>query len=227
MKRVLVIAVLLFSGWCWSELINSGFEHADMQEWATTIPLQYSNHTGEFESAGVVDVYLEDVHYTIAAAGDEYIYPVEGSWFLGVNSGSLADAEPSTGNLDIYVSRSLTLQQNETVRGYSALYNGDFEVQDTGWAKVVDSVGTEHVLWESVSGGGDYLMYRDWQQWSWTATDAGEYTLQLGISTFGDNRFSTFAYFDGIDTSTSAVPESSTLMFCAVLLLSSLFVRRR
>jgi len=143
---------------------------------------------------------------------------LEGGYALAV--GTHKSGYSSTGNtFDITVSQTLDLQLGDSLHGWSAWYNGDNAPQDTVWVKIFDSLGTEVANpWNRLSGPGspdgvDYLAASPWTPWEWISPDAGAYTLVLGATTSGDNRFPTIGLHDGI--SLTAVPEPAT--YAAIL----------
>jgi hypothetical protein len=99
------------------------------------------------------------------------------------------------------------LHKGDTIVGASFYFNGDFEAQDTVWVKVLDLLGNVLATpWAEFSGSGKpdhhnsvpYIQSTDWTPWQWEAPKTGRYILQLGATTFGDNRFATYGFHDAI-----------------------------
>jgi hypothetical protein len=152
--------------------------------------------------------------------------PEEGNYFLTV---STLDFGFFTGDAayDISANQTFSLNQGESLTGAVFYFNGDYEPQDSVWVKVFDSSGTNLLAtpWRESSGGLNpndpnsvpYLSASPWTSWQWTAPATGDYTLKLGVSTFGDNSLATFGFFDAIGVA-SAVPEPSSAALLAGLL---------
>jgi hypothetical protein len=139
--------------------------------------------------------------------------PLDGHYVASIGTGN-AYFLPGQGPFDVHVSQTVSMTRGEMLSGWSSFYNGDFLTQDGAYVRVVDNLGAEvATLWLVQSGDpafGGAMPYRTltpWTEWSWAAPVDGTYTLSLGVTSSGDNAFSSYGYHDAIRT-----PEPTTLI---------------
>jgi len=212
------------------QIVNGGFETGDTSGWTVNIPLDFSVDQGGIFPVGVVEA-THDFAITNNVSFGTKISLFDGEYSLAVATHK--SAYSNTGDtFDITASQTLSLQAGDSLEGWAAWYNGDYAHQDTVWVKILDSLGTElETPWSRLSGGSSpdgvvYLEASPWIHWSWISPEAGTYTLVLGATTFGDNRFPTVGVHDGITL--TAVPEPATMAaILGVLALGVAVIRRR
>jgi len=182
--------------------VNLSFESGNLSGWTVSNPLAIGEFTGltPVGSASVLPLFQFG-----GAPG-----PIDGSFMAAVGTGN-ASLLPGQGAFDITVQQSFSLDAGSTLSGNSFFYNGDFAAQDSVWVRILDGGGNILATpWIQVSGTGGVTPFQGaspWTSWAWSAPTTGSYTLVLGASTFGDDRFATFGFHDGI-----RVPEPSSLI---------------
>ena len=211
--------------------INGGFESGDFSNWTLDIPMGVSDFPPFNRPAGTAGLVSSWRLGNMPADRQ----PEEGNYFLTVGT---LDFGFFTGDTayDISVNQTFSLNQGESLTGAVFYFNGDYEPQDSVWVKVFDGSGNNLLAtpWQEFSGGLNpndpnsvpYLSASPWTSWQWTAPATGDYTLKLGVSTFGDNNLATFGFFDAIGV-TSAVPEPSSTALLAGLLAGFAIMRNR
>ncbi len=206
--------------------VNSSFETGDFTGWTVSIPNGTSQYPPTTRPAGSADV----VSSWSGTGLTSPISPVAGSYFAAVGTSGNAYFTDYTQTYDISVSQSFSLNAGDTLLGYASFYNGDYEPQDTAWVNVLDSVGVQlSTLWQAASGGlggspsTDYRSATPWTVWQWTAPETGTYTLNMGVTTFGDDTHASYGFFDDINVlHPTVVPEPSTTLLLAGGLMSLL-----
>lgn len=215
-------------------LVNASFE-SGLSGWTIANPSAESefpppgNSSGEapwLQPAGSVKVeqswagWTHDLH----ALAEEN--------FLSVGTGDAYFIHGDTHH--ITASQTVTLQRGDVLSGWSAFFNGDHGEQDTAWVKVFDSWGTEVANpWLQTSGSATpatvpYLDASAWSAWQWAPASAGDFTLVLGATTFGDNVLPSYGFHDGI--AIEHVPDTGStiaLASAALGLLAMMRVKRR
>lgn len=212
-----------------AQIVNGGFETGDTSGWTVNIPTDFSIDQGGNFLVGVVEA-TADFSITNNVSFGTKIDHFAGDYALAVATHK--SAYSNTGDtFDITASQSFDLQLGDSLSGWAAWYNGDYAHQDTVWVRILDSEGTViDTPWSRLSGGDaidgvEYLDASPWTQWNWISPDAGTYTLVLGATTFGDNRFATVGVHDGI--SLTAVPEPATFAAAFGLLALGVVAIRR
>lgn len=180
-------------------ITNGSFETGNTTGWQVDIDRGYSGIFIPHERpAGTVTV-VNSFNF----GGTKLAY--EGQYFAQVCTGN--EWFDGQGTYDITASQTVLLHKGDTVTGAASYYNGDFEPQDTVWVKIFDRSGnlkaTPYIDFSGNSEPGDnnsvpYNHISDWTTWQWTATKTGIYTVKLGATTFGDNRFATCGFHDAI-----------------------------
>lgn len=205
-----------------ADVINGGFENGDFTGWEVSIPYGESEFYG-LRPAGSAEIVFGDYHGNLPAGGDFMARIGSGDeYFLG------------TDTYEITASQTLALSAHDTISGEAFFFNGDYLPQDFGFVKILDNLGAEMaVLWMEYSGGSDpsdpnnadYLSATDWAYWEWQAPTDGLFEIVLGVSTFGDNAFSSYAYFDHITV--ASVPEPTLFSLTGLSFLGLLMLRSR
>ena len=180
-------------------ITNGSFETGDLTGWQVDIDQGYSGiFTPHERPAGTVTV-VNSFNF----GGTKLAY--EGQYFAKVCTGN--EWFDGQGTYDITASQTVLLHKGDTVTGASSYYNGDFAAQDTVWVRIFDKSGnlqaTPYIDFSGNGAPGDhnsvpYNHLSDWTTWQWTAPKTGIYTVKLGATTFGDNRFATCGFHDAI-----------------------------
>ncbi|WP_043458382.1 hypothetical protein [Azohydromonas australica] len=180
-------------------IANGSFETGDTTGWKANIDQGYSGIFIPHERpAGTVSV-VDSFNF----GGTKLAY--DGRYFLKACTGN--EWFDGQGTYNITASQTVLLHKGDTVTGASSYYNGDFAAQDTVWVKIFDKSGNlKATPWIDFSGNGapgdnnsvPYNHTSDWTTWDWTAPKTGIYTVKLGATTFGDNRFATCGFHDAI-----------------------------
>jgi hypothetical protein len=182
--------------------VNLSFESGDFSGWSVTNPVGVS----EFD--GVIPAGSTQIVSTWPWGGARD--PIDGFLMCAVGTGN-SWFLPGQGNFDIDVHQTFSLESGTMISGSAFFYNGDFAAQDAAWVRILDGAGNIlAVPWAQRSGSTNSTAFQtasSWTSWEWVAPTNGTYTLALGVSTSGDNRFATFGVHDGI-----RVPEPSSLV---------------
>ena len=191
-----------------SELVNGDFETGNLISWTVKIPWGISEFEPHDRPAGSVNVdeSMPYGYYLPFGSPISTTFPKEGKYFLQILTGN--DWFITSQTYEISASQLVRLRKGDTLAGFSFYYNGDYAVQDSVWVKIFDDTGIKLLAtpWLEYSGGLSgsdpnsvpFLYKSNWTSWQWTAPKAGVYTLKLGASTAGDNRFGTGGYYDMI-----------------------------
>ena len=156
---------------------------------------------------------------------------IEGDKFLAVGTGDSYFVPSVFDTQDITVSQSFQLNQGDVVSGWFSFFNGDYIPQDSAWVKVLDASGREMEMPAyEVSGtypasSVDYLSATPWTHWQWTAPAVDTYVLTLGVTTFGDNRYSSYGLYDAIEI--AHVPDTGSTWLFAVTLIGVIWLGRK
>jgi len=225
---VLGIAVLVLfrGGVAKADPANGSFESNNFSGWTVMIPFgDPKDPPLGPRAAGSADV-------TQNARGRGAI---DGDFFAVIGTGHANLA--GNHNYDIFASQTLFMNQGESLSGWAAFYNGDYHPQDSAWVRILDSNNLAIATpWIEFSGGmgsrrpnhTDYRTTTPWEFWEWEAPSTGQYILELGVSTFGDDSFDSYGLFDDIEmTPPSAVPEPSTSMLLGLGVLGALAYRKK
>lgn len=181
-------------------IANGSFETGNTTGWTVDIDRGYSSLlTPHRRPAGTVTV-VNSWNFS-----DTTRLPYKGRYFVRVGTGN--EWFDGQGTYDIKASQSVLLHKGDTITGASFYFNGDFAAQDTVWVRIYDKAGNlKDTPWIEFSGNGNpgdnnsvpYTQSTDWTPWQWTATKTGIYTVTLGATTMGDNRFGTYGFHDAI-----------------------------
>lgn len=224
MKQLVLTAIVVLAllNPAFADVMNGGFEDGDFSGWDISIPYGISEFYG-LRPAGSAEVVFGNF-YGNSPAGGEYMACIGSGdeYFLGNDT------------YEITASQTLALAAHDTISGEAFFYNGDYYPQDFGFVKILDNFGAEMaILWMEYSGGADptdpnnadYLSATDWAYWEWQAPTDGLFEIVLGVSTFGDNAFDSYAYFDNI--SVASVPEPALYSLMGLSFLGLWIFRNR
>lgn len=130
---------------------------------------------------------------------------MDGSSFALLNT-----AQQSTkvlgGIVDITLSQTLSVSAGSMLSGMAFFSTNDSVPQDYASVNILSGDGSLVTAWTQTFTGV-FDRSKPWQQWSWIAPSSGDYTIQLGVHSRGDNAYATYAGFDQI-----RVPEPATLL---------------
>jgi hypothetical protein len=195
---------------------NGDFETGDFTGWTLTNPIGIGEFTGP-TPAGYIGV--SDSFYD--SASGQYVMPITGQFMAVIGTGNTSFR--SSQEWVIEASQTLRLDAGTVVSGRSFFYNGDYAAQDTAFVRLLDeggrpiatpwleSSGTPGQPYQGREASTPYRSVTPWVDWSWFAPTAGIFTLELGATTLGDNRFASFGGHDAIH-----VPEPSSLLLSLV-----------
>lgn len=204
--------------------LNGGFESGDFTGWTVSIPTGISQTMGS-QPAGSAGVYSEWGPYTGMAAA---LTARDGTYFAAIGS---ADYGYFMGlqTYNITARQTFSLHIGDVLTGSAAFYNGDYEAQDSARVRIFDASNNElSTPWLWVSGGNSYRTLSTWESWQWQAPANGDFTVEIGVSTFGDDRFASYGLFDNVHVSTVVpVPEPSAMVFIGMGLAGLAILQRR
>jgi hypothetical protein len=219
MKRVSLLQSLLvvfcLASTASAAPVNLSFETGDLSGWSVTNPVGISEFDGAVPAGSAQVLNFWPWGGQSASDGTSMAAIGTGNaWFL-----------PGQGAFDIMIDQTLTVDSGTTISGSSFFYNGDPTTQDSAWVRILDGSGNVIATpWLEISGTTGSVGFQStspWSTWEWVAPSTGTYQLALGVSTKGDNRFSSFGIYDGI-----RVPEPSS-MALLTLGFGSLLVKQR
>lgn len=203
--------------------INGSFESAVFDGWRQELGRGYSSSQRRYLSAGAATIVPT---WQSSFGGGPLQAAIAGSKFAMLST--LANGN-FMGNraYNISLSQKVSLHAGESVSGWAAFFNGDFEAQDSAWVKILDFEGNLAATpWQQNSGcvpelhfnTSSYHGVTPWTQWSWQAPTSGVYTLSLGMTTTDDNNYASYGFFDDIlvTPATLPVPEPTSLSLVAI-----------
>ena len=191
---ILVLAVFGVSSVSAQSLINGDFETGDFTGWTKYVP-----------SGGAANVVTSHT----GSQGTSYS-PVNGGYFARLKTDGASSYTTLT--QDVYMS------EGATIAGWAAFDCRDSTYWDDDAYVEID--GT--TLWSKGCADGSYKDH-PWASWSWTAPASGTYTLELGIANYGDNAVDSYALFDYVVLTDTAIPEFSTIALPVASILGLLF----
>lgn len=208
------MTALALPGISQAEVVNGSFESWNLIGW--TFHSDVGNRATEplTRPAGSARTMNS---WTPAGAGNPEQTAMNGGRFLAVNTRANANF---LGNdtYNTFVSQNFSLNQGEAVSGWANFFNGDNAPLDSAWVRILDgSGGLVATPWNETSGvsvgPATISPPVSWTMWQWVAPTAGNYTLQLGMTTSDANNSASFGFFDGISLgSPQAVPEPSAMV---------------
>ena len=181
-------------------IVNRSFERKSYFGWTAQIPWGVSEFPPFDRPAGSVEV-IDSWNFGVATPR----LAAHGSQYLSVATGNTEYL--GTRRYNISVRQTVLMRGGESLTGSSFYYKGDFAAQDTVWVRVFDDRGRRLATpWIEYSGGTGpddqnavpFGSASQWTRWNWTAPRVGLYTVKLGASTMGDNRFATYGFHDDI-----------------------------
>jgi hypothetical protein len=223
------IAVLGTASASAGDLVNGSFEFMNFYGWkvdlgqGTSATAPYTRTAG---SAAAVASWTDPV------GSAALTMPETGLRFAALHTRPNANFTGDA-TYNITLSQEIALNQGDLVSGWSSFYNGDFEPQDSAWVKIFDQGGNQIATpWQAISGGQMNVTPSltpspsNWTLWEWQTPTSGSYTIQIGMTTGGNNNNSSYGFFDGLMVQpATSVPEPSVLALAAVGTI--LFTARR
>jgi len=213
------------------DLVNGSFEFMNFYGWTldlgqgTSANAPFSRTAG---SAGSVALWSDPAGNSISKM------PEAGLRFASLhtrpNGNFVGD-----GTYDISLSQVVQLKQGDLLSGWSSFYNGDLAPQDSAWVKIFDLGGNQLASpWQASSGGpvvpnaAPILNPTDWTLWEWQTPTTGSYTIQVGMTTGGNNNSASYGFFDGFTVQPAiSVPEPGSLALAALGTFLLVAQRRR
>lgn len=203
MTRALTLLLMLMASQASAETIglqNGSFETGDLTGWTVHIDQGVSNVRGKIAVIDAVTVAVDDgARFGVLPLDEQYLLTLgtqEGGFFFSALS------------YESTVFQTVQLDAGSAFSGFAKFRDGDMEIQDSAFVRILDSTGVLVATpWFRQSGCDCALPLNDWTHWTWTAPESGAYTLVLGAGTFGDDNLASRAFFDGI---TIATPEPAS-----------------
>jgi len=130
----------------------------------------------------------------------------EGLDFALLNTAQQSTKVPG-GTVDITLSQTFSLSAGTMLSGMAFFSTDDSLPQDYASVNILASDGSSLTTPWTQTFTGVFDRFKPWQFWSWSAPTSGDYTIQLGVHSRGDNAYATYAGFDKI-----RVPEPATLL---------------
>lgn len=207
------------------DLVNGSFEFMNFYGWqldlgqGTSATAPYLRTAG---SASAVASWADPVSSAMP------MLPESGLRFAALHTRPNANFTGDA-TYDITLSQTISLDQGDLVSGWASFYNGDPEPQDSAWVKIFDLDGNQLATpWQAMSGSQGNVAPPltptppDWTLWEWQTPAAGSYTIQVGMTTGGNNNNSSYGFFDGLMVQpATSVPEPGSL---ALILAGSLLL---
>jgi PKD repeat protein len=161
------------TGSSWYMISNPGFDTSDFSQWTVYIP--------PGGSANVVTTHNGDMGMAYS--------PIDGSYF------SLLKTDGP--NSYTTVSQTFNTITGETISGWAAFDARDYmPYNDNACVQIIQGGVVVATPWYSdvtiVGNYGD----SPWEEWSWTASSSGIYTLEYRIANYGDSGVDSYAMFD-------------------------------
>lgn len=149
-------------------LVNGGFETGDFTGWTES----HSNLSSVVNSFGAFTA-KEGTKFALLETGAQNVYTT--------------------------VSQDIVLEAGQTIGGWAAFKTNDYlPYNDNAMAQIIVTSSNTVVStpWQKdVSIVGNHG-YADWEAWSWTATTAGTYTIELKVRNVGDGMVDSYGLFD-------------------------------
>jgi len=178
LKLAAVAAPIALASPAFAGPTNLGFESDTLSGW-------HSNGGNAFVTSTISN-----------SGGGSFDTAAQGDLFGGITAG-LGEGVYST------LSQSFALKAGGTITGYAGFLANDYmPYNDDAYVSVN---GVKLQTWD-VAGVGDYGA-SGWIPFTFTATAAGIYTLELGVANRVDNNQSSQAVIDGVQVTGAAVPE--------------------
>lgn len=238
MKIKYAAAVLLslgLSASAYAQPANFGFETGDTTGWVESFP-----SVGGNTYFGNIDVVTD------WTKGDASYKPVEGKYFAVFETGE------SSGEAAV-LSQVISLKKGGKLEGWATFCCGEevyypyapidsMNYNDNASIRILNSRG--NVVAEPWYADSFDLGYEittpegertgevvdfgplPWEHWSWTASKAGNYTLEYYTAQDGDVVGYSYAFFDGPRGESTAVPEPATMAMLGMVLGGVAFTRR-
>ena len=189
--------------------LNGGFETGDFTGWTVSIPTGVSQTMGTIP-AGSAGVFSSWGPFTGMASA---LTAPDGNYFAAIGSADYGFFY-SAQTYNISARQTFSLHAGDVLTGLAAFYNGDYEAQDMARVRIFDADNNQAATpWYWVSGGDTYRTVTPWDTWQWQAPANGNFTVDIGVTTQGDDRFASYGLFDSVGVSTVVpVPEPSEMV---------------
>lgn len=185
-------------------LVNPGFETGTFTGWTP-------GGWDDWDTSSVVTSWVGQTR--------TYTAP-EGRYFAVAN-----------GFINSYVSQVVNLSAGQQISGWAALDLDGYALSEgpSAWVSVRNNQGGAWItIWEqSQAGIGGSFKSGPWESWSWTAPQAGSYTLEFNAYGQNTSRFANTLFDINYDSGGTSVPEPGSLALLAVGLPVGWFFRRR
>lgn len=209
-------------------IYNGSFESWDVVGWSVSNSIGLRSPDQSPYPAGVVR--------TMASWGENFnldtiLTPLDGQRFLSINTRVNANYLGND-SYETFVSQTFTAASGDILSGFAAFFNGDSAPLDSAWVRIYNSEGALVATpWQMTSGETVAFSLNTvaplWTSWQWSAPTAGNYLLQLGVSTSDANNNASYGFFDGVTLQANAVPEPATMTFALLGGLALAVCRQR
>lgn len=237
MKGTYAVTALLtlnLSASAYAQPTNFGFETGDTTGWVESYPdveklipniKVLTNLTERGASYSPVD----GNYFAVLGSGDDAAGFAMLSQVIALKGGDKLEgwATFCCGS-EVYVSESYERLETISYNDYAliSILNSQGQVVAEPW--YADSydlgyfvINSQYEIIDSVAFG-----QLPWQHWSWTASKAGNYTLEYYTAQGGDWVEMSYALFDGPRSKSTAVPEPATMAMLGLVLGVIAFTRR-
>lgn len=228
-----LIGTLCIAGTAHAGLVNTGFEDGE-NGWAfaavPNTPVSVPS-TWIDDKHGVVTEHVANGQetgtgyytgtYTGATPDDHFLSLASGDPVLLDDNGTPDDQTDDT-FVDIYATayQIFSAEEGETISGWAAFDYEDYHgYNDNAYVRIYDSAGIlMDTPWDYAGDNVPDYANTLWEEWTWTASLAGEYKIEYAVQNHADGGYSSVALFNDVQGgyteifTTNPVPEPTTML---------------